>query len=112
VEVKPVPAGKRTNSRNMHAQRKLFFEQGKAADANEETREDANCWLCHGRIDYTAAPGTTNDSHHLDHFHTVEDRPDLQEDPDNFRHAHRSCNLERGNNAPAPGLGEQVAQWW
>lgn len=45
-----------------------FFEEGKRLDADPATRELANCWLCGGRVDYVAAPGSTDDSHHLDHL--------------------------------------------
>lgn len=104
--------GKRKNTRAMHRLRDAFFAEGKAQDANEATRPLSVCWLCGGRVDYVAKPGTTDDSHHLDHFHAVEDRPDLQEDPSGFRHAHRRCNLHRGRRTPHPGLGDPVPEWW
>lgn len=107
-----MPAGQRTNTRNMHKQRDAFFLEGQRLDADPVTRDQSLCWLCHTRIDYTVPAGTSDDSHHLDHFHTVKARPDLQEDWDNFRHAHQLCNLQRGERTPSPGLGEQVPDWW
>jgi hypothetical protein len=111
--------GNRTNTRNMHKLRKEFYLQGKrqAASPDPEVRALAECWnpgcvMPTREIDYIAKPGTTDASHHLDHYHTVEDRPDLQEDPDNFRHSHMLCNLKRGKHAPKPGLGTPVKPWW
>jgi 5-methylcytosine-specific restriction endonuclease McrA len=102
----------RQQTRRMHKLRDEFFELGKKQFARGE-RDAAKCWLCGGEIDYTAKPATTPDSHTLDHLHAVDDRPDLQEDVDNFRHAHYSCNSSRGKRTPnTQGLGEQVAAWW
>lgn len=100
----------RTNTRRMHQLRDAFFTEGKTLDANGDPAAD--CWLCKGRIDYTAPPSSTPDSHNLDHFHTVADRPDLQEDPSGFRHSHTRCNQQRGKSTPSPGLGEPVGDWW
>ena len=105
-------AGKRKNTRRMHKLRDEFFLEGKRLDADPATRDQACCWLCKGRVDYTAAPNTTPDSHNLDHAIPVDDRPDLQDDTDNFRHAHSDCNARRGKRAPSPGLGAQVPAWW
>lgn len=108
-------SGKRVDTRRMKKLRDAFFEQGKkqALSRDPAVRELSQCWLCHTEIDYTAKPGTISDSHTLDHRHPVDERPDLQEDPDNFAHAHFSCNSSRGKRAPnAQGLGEQVAAWW
>ena len=89
-----------------------FFADGKRLDADPETRAEASCWICGQRIDYDADPGSADDSHELDHYHPVSLRPELQEDPANFRHAHRKCNGVRGNRAPRPGLGVTVPAWW
>lgn len=104
--------GKRVDSRRMKRLRSEFFEDGKRLDADPDTRDRANCWLCRTRIDYTVPPGSTPDSHNMDHYVTVDERPDLQEDPSNFRHSHASCNEARGKRAPSPGLGEPVPAWW
>lgn len=105
-------SGKRVESRRMHKLRDEFFELGKRQSA-EGRADEAQCWLCRTDIDYTAAPGTTADSHTLDHYFDVDTHPELQEDPDNFRHAHYSCNSSRGKRAPnTQDLGEQVAAWW
>ncbi len=81
-----------------------FFEKGKA--------EHAPCWICGGAIDYDARPATSGDSHNLDHLHPVSTHPDLQNDPEGFRHAHDSCNKSRGNASPSLGLGDPVPKWW
>ena len=106
-------AGKRKNTRRMNKLRGEFFEEGRRLDADPETRHLAGCWLCKQRIDYDAEPGTTPDSHTLDHRITVDDAPELQEDPDNFEHAHSNCNSSRGKRDVAgAGLGELVPDWW
>lgn len=103
-------AGKRVNSRNMDKLRREFFEEGKAlAEAGDP---EADCWLCHTEIDYDVNPGSTEDSHNLDHFYPVDDYPELQEDWDNFRHSHRRCNESRGKRMPSEGLGEMVPDWY
>lgn len=94
----------RVQSRAFSKLRKQFFEAGK--------RDQEPCWLCGMSIDYDAAPGTTPDSHELDHYHPVSLSPELQEDPANFRHAHRSCNGARGNRSPSAGLGQLAPSWW
>lgn len=104
--------GKRVDTRRMKRLRDDFFEEGKRLDADPETRHLADCWLCKQRIDYTVAPGTTSDSHNLDHYHPVSTHPEIQEDPTGWRHSHAQCNRSRGNGAPSPGLGEPVPAWW
>ncbi|MFE2772278.1 HNH endonuclease [Microbacterium resistens] len=97
----------------MHQLRDEFFEEGKRLDADPATRHLADCWLCRGHIDYTVPQATTPDSHTLDHAKDVETYPELQEDWDNFRHAHFSCNTSRGKRAPnTQGLGEPMPAWW
>ncbi|TFD41775.1 hypothetical protein E3T37_03545 [Cryobacterium sp. TMT2-10] len=98
----------------MHALRDEFFEEGRtqSRSSDPDVRVLSDCWLCRSAIDYVADPHTTADSHNLDHYHTVHDRPELQEDPDNFRHSHMACNLKRGKTTPTAGLGESVPDWW
>ena len=103
-------SGKRTNTRLDHELRQAFFEEGQRLDAAGDP--EANCWLCRQPIDYTAAQGSTPDSHNLDHYFTVSEHPELQSDPDNFRHSHTLCNQQRGAGAPALDLGEQMPPWW
>jgi hypothetical protein len=103
-------SGQRTNTRLDHELRDAFFEEGKLLDAAGDP--EANCWLCGERIDYVAAPNTTPDSHNLDHYLTVSEHPELQSDPDNFRHSHSLCNQQRGNGAPAADLGNVMPDWW
>lgn len=102
----------RVDTRAMKRARAEFFTEGQRLDADPETRHLANCWLCKQRIDYTAEPSSTPDSHNLDHYLPVSDYPELQHDPSNFRHSHFLCNGNRGNRAPSPGLGEEVPAWW
>lgn len=105
----------RMQTRRMHKLRDAFFEQGRRDSESRDpaVREKSRCWLCRTDIDYTAKPATTPDSHTTDHRHAVDDRPDLQEDIDNFEHAHYSCNSSRGKRAPnTQGLGEPVPAWW
>ncbi len=105
-----VANGDRKNTRRMRLLRAQFFAEGVRLDAAGDPA--ANCWICKERIDYSADAGTTDDSHNLDHFKSVSEHPELQEDPTNFRHSHKSCNLRRGIRAPSPGLGQAVADWW
>jgi hypothetical protein len=100
----------RTNSRRMHLLRTEFFEAGRALDAKGDPAAD--CWLCKERINYQAPAHTTPDSHNLDHYFTVIEHPELQEDPDNFRHSHMACNGSRGASAPSLGIGQLVDDWW
>jgi len=109
-------AGARINTRRMHNLREDFFAEGLALSIAGD--RDADCWLGSAcllgdvPIDYSVPPSSSPDSHNLDHFHPVADRPDLQDDPTNFRHAHFYCNTSRGRNAPSAGLGDPVPAWW
>lgn len=105
-----VAGGKRKNTRRMHLLRDEFFAEGKRLDA--EGDPSANCWRDGMRIDYDAEPNTTPESHNLGHFKSVNDYPELQEDPTNFRHEHALCNQVAGDKMPSLGLGEQVPDWW
>jgi hypothetical protein len=104
---------KRTHTREDHRLRTEFFEEGQRLDADPATRHLADCHLCRMRIDYGVDPGTTPDSHTLDHYFPVEDYPELQNDPENFRHAHFNCNSSRGKgDVNGQGLGEPMPAWW
>lgn len=105
-------ASKRKHTRRAQAQRTAFFDEGKRLDADPETRHLADCWICETRIDYSVEPNSTEDSHNLDHALAVDDYPELQDDPENFRHSHRRCNGSRGKRDLEAGLGEQVEDWW
>lgn len=70
------------------------------------------CWLpeCGQPIDYTLkAPHP--DSFSVDHAIPVADRPDLAEDPANFRPAHLDCNKRRGTDAPTADIGTPSEDW-
>lgn len=107
-----MPAGKRKETRRMKQLRREFYELGKQQDADPGTRPESVCWMDGHRIDYDVDPGTTEDSHSLDHYLSVEDHPELQEDPTNFRHSHLRCNTSRGNRDLDFDLGEQMPDWW
>jgi 5-methylcytosine-specific restriction endonuclease McrA len=100
----------RSSSRRMKQLTQEFFLEGRRLDAKKDPA--ANCWMCKQTIDYSVDPHTTPDSHNLDHYHSVSEHPELQEDPTNFRHSHMLCNNQRSNNAPTLGLGEAVPDWW
>lgn len=100
----------RTSTRRFKKLKDDFYQQGKAQDAQSDPAAD--CWICKKRIDYDAEPGTTDDSHELDHYFPVSDYPELQDDPAGFRHSHRLCNRERGNGQPNQDLGELIPDWW
>lgn len=102
----------RSSSRRLVKLRDEFYAEGAALDRNPDTRADSVCWLCGQRIDYDATPNSTPDSHNLDHYHPWSKRPDLREDPTNFRHAHALCNTARGNRAPTPALENTTEDWW
>jgi len=87
----------------MRELRTSFFEERKRLDADPATRAQAVCWICGQRIDYDAAPGSTEDSLELDHALLVA-HPEVEEDPSNFKHAHRRCNNKRGKTAPRGDL--------
>lgn len=95
---------RRRETRAYTQARNRFFNQGK--------QENAPCWLCGQPIDYNAKPGTSPDSHNLDHYYPVSTHPELQHDPANFRHAHMECNIRRGNGLARKNLGKQIPQWW
>lgn len=107
-------AGKRRNTRRMNKLRTEFYEEGKRLDADPATRHLSVCTYptCGQRIDYSVPPATTPDSHTLEHVKSVEDFPDLQEDPTNFAHMHFGCNSSKGKRTVGFGLGEQVPDWW
>jgi hypothetical protein len=86
-----------------HVQAQKFYEQCK--------RENKPCWLCGMPIDYSVKPNSTDNSYNLDHYYPVSKRPDLQNDPANFRPSHASCNRLRGNNDPRKPLGALSRRW-
>lgn len=73
--------------------------------------EEQPCWLCGKPIDYSLPDNEHPDAFNLDHAYTVDDRPDLAEDPANFRAAHKDCNERRGNNDPFIQIGSPSEDW-
>lgn len=70
------------------------------------------CWLCWQAIDY-ALPHGHHEAFHLDHYFPVSSRPELVDDPGNFRASHSACNISRGDKDPADVLtiGATTRQW-
>jgi 5-methylcytosine-specific restriction endonuclease McrA len=68
------------------------------------------CWLCGRTIDYTLQHPHP-DSFNLDHAYPLDQRPDLAEDPANYRPSHKDCNEQRGNNEPHIQLGTPSEKW-
>lgn len=68
------------------------------------------CWLCGQPIDYTL-PKEHPEAFNNDHAYPVSDRPDLAEDPANYRPSHRLCNEERGDQEPFIQLGSPSEPW-
>lgn len=73
-------------------------------------KEQAPCHLCGQPIDFTAAPQTP-DAYELDHYYPRSTRPELTDDPANFRAAHSSCNRSRCKGTAVFALGNQSEQW-
>ena len=90
------------STRRMKRLRREFREQC------EERGEP--CWLDGMPIDYSLPPEHP-DAFSLDHALTVEARPDLAEDPGNFRASHLDCNKRRGTSDPALDLGDPSEEW-
>ena len=68
------------------------------------------CWLCGKPIDYSL-PAAHPESFCVDHAAPISRRPELAEDPANFRPAHRDCNERRGNDDPFIQLGQPSEAW-
>jgi hypothetical protein len=86
------------------------FHEACRTHVNADGTIGAPCWLCGGPIDYSLVhphPECFN----LDHAYTVTDRPELAEDPANYRPSHKHCNEERGDNEPFIPLGSPSENW-
>ena len=57
----------RQTTRRYRRDKANFFADGQRLDAAGDPAAD--CWLCKRRIDYAAKPGTTDQSHELDHYY-------------------------------------------
>lgn len=68
------------------------------------------CWLCGKPIDYDL-PREHPDCFNLDHALPKSARPDLAEDPANFRPSHKVCNERRGADEPTIDLGRPSEPW-
>lgn len=76
-----------------------------------DRRQDAPCWICGGKIDYSVQPSSTDDSWEPDHRFTVKSHPELAEVPDNVLPSHRKCNRSRGDRAGINTLGNRSRLW-
>lgn len=86
--------------------RKLRLQCFKRDKAN-----DSRCWICGGRIDYSAKPSTTPDSWEPDHRLSVKHHPELAEVPENVLASHKSCNRSKGDRAGLNNLGAPSREW-
>lgn len=68
------------------------------------------CWIDGRPIDY-ALPHEHPEAFNLDHAISVAQRPDLAEDPANFRPSHRRCNEARGAGTPELDIGIPSEVW-
>lgn len=90
------------------------FVKDRAAFRAKCADENAPCWICGmDHIDYEAPfdDWTNPDRFELDHYYPVSTHPELQHDPANFRPSSHSCNNDRGNGPPRPGLGTLSRAW-
>ena len=72
---------------------------------------EAPCWICGGKIDYTAKPSTTPESWEPDHRISVKTHPELAEVPENVLPSHMSCNRSKGAKAGINNLGKRTREW-
>ena len=72
---------------------------------------DSRCWICGGRIDYSAKPSTTPESWEPDHRLSVKHHPELAEVPENVLASHKSCNRSKGDRAGLNNLGAPSREW-
>lgn len=89
------------------------YKKLKADFRNQCEQANAVCWLpdCQRPIDYTLR-SPHPDSFSVDHAIPVAERPDLAEDPANFRPSHLDCNKRRGTDDPTTAdLGQPSEQW-
>ena len=71
---------------------------------------NAPCWLC-GRVIGYDLDRNHPDAFNLDHAIPKSVRPDLAEDPANFRPSHKTCNERRGADVPTIELGRPSEAW-
>lgn len=89
---------------------RAIFRAECAAHENPDGTVGKPCWLCGKPINY-ALPKEHPEGFNLDHVYTVSKRPDLAEDPANFRPSHKLCNEERGNDDPFIQIGSPSEDW-
>lgn len=70
-------------------------------------QDKAECWICAGAkgpIHYDA-PASDPLAFQLDHLFPRSQRPELADDPGNWRASHAVCNAARGERMPVHDLG-------
>lgn len=86
----------------------------KAQALRRDMRKDARCWICGGRIDYRAEPGTP-DAWEPDHIKPRSKYPELTYDITNLAPSHCSCNRSRKDRSAQEtlglGVGTQSRDW-
>ena len=86
------------------------FREECRTHVNPDGSVGAPCWLDGLPINYSL-PREHPESFNLDHAYPVSERPDLAEDPANFRPSHRHCNEERGDDEPFIQIGSPSEDW-
>lgn len=86
------------------------FKAQRTAFRNDCATRELPCWLCGNTIDYTL-PKEHPEAFNLDHGIPVATRPDLAEEPANFRPSHKTCNEARGTSDPHIQLGQPSEPW-
>ena len=86
------------------------YKELRAAFKSKSKANTTPCWLCGKPIDYDL-PAAHPDCFNLDHAIPRSERPDLAEDPTNFRPSHRICNERRGAADPHIQIGQPSEPW-
>lgn len=97
-------------TRRYRRMRREFRTDCEADDQYRYPHASRNCWLDGKPIDFTLPRGDPM-SFNLDHAIPRDVRPDLAEDPANFRASHQLCNQRRGNRAPDLSIGVNSEEW-
>ena len=101
-------AGKRRSQSSVRRAVAEYTEQVKAAAA---AGEQVLCWLCNQPISFDVLDQYAGDHFEPDHVFPVATHPELADDPNNLRPAHRECNRARGTDMEATHLGWTSIDW-
>lgn len=90
------------------------WQKLKAQAIRRDMARDARCWICGGRIDYQAMPGTP-DAYEPDHIKPRSKHPELTYDITNIAPSHCSCNRSRKDKSQQEtmemGVGTPSRDW-